>query len=195
MERPGDDAVDIAASLTTPSSFEAVFDRHFRLIHRYLARRVGTELADDLAATTFVEAFRARAGYDLDRHDARPWLYGIAANLIRTHRRHERRQLAAYARVIPEHEARDDHERVLDRIDAEAAIGRALVQLDPDDRDTLLLFVWGDLSYAQVAEALGIPVGTVRSRLHRARANVRGLLSEAAPDQSQENDTRRASHG
>jgi RNA polymerase sigma factor (sigma-70 family) len=199
MERRGGDAAAIAASLATPAHFEPIFDRHFRAIHRYLASRVGTELADDLAATTFVEAFRARSRYDLDRQDARPWLYGIAANLVRSHRRHERRQLAAYARMVPDRDALDDHERVDERIDAEAAVARALVRLQAHDRDTLLLFVWGELSYAEVAEALDVPVGTVRSRLHRARGIVRELLIEFGQYQGEavldDDHIRRARHG
>ena len=145
MRSPEDDADRIADSLDTPSSFETIFDRHFTTIHRYLARRVGSQLADDLAAATFVEAFRARARYDVSRGDALPWLYGIAANLIRSHRREERRQLEAYARVASGQMPVDDHARVEERIDAETAVAHALAGLLPDDRDTLLLFVWGAL--------------------------------------------------
>jgi RNA polymerase sigma-70 factor (ECF subfamily) len=93
------DGAAIAASLSDPTRFGALFDRHFAEINRYLARRVGLVLADELAAETFVIAFRSRQRYDAGQADARPWLYGIAANLARRHWRTERRRLRAYART------------------------------------------------------------------------------------------------
>ncbi len=98
MDREAD-AVLIGRSLEAPLVFGGVFDRHFDYVHRYLARRVGSDLADDLASETFTTAFRVRARYDTAHDDARPWLLGIATNLIRHHRRDEARRLRAYARV------------------------------------------------------------------------------------------------
>ena len=95
----GSDAQIIAASRVEPLVFAAVFDRHYDAVHRYLARRVGSDLADDLAAETFTTAFDVRRRYDTARPDARPWLFGIATNLLRHHHRGEARRLRAYARL------------------------------------------------------------------------------------------------
>jgi RNA polymerase sigma-70 factor (ECF subfamily) len=162
--------------------FGAIFERHFVAIHRYLERRVGLHLAEDLASETFVVAFRRRATYDGGQDNARPWLFGIATNLLRRHWRTERRQLTAYAKtgtdpVVAFDPALDAAE---DRAQAEAVeqpVAAALGALRPEDRDVLLLYAWADLSYREVATALGVPVGTVRSRLARARDVVRGLLA------------------
>jgi RNA polymerase sigma-70 factor (ECF subfamily) len=172
------DAEVIRSSYSDPPQFAAIFDRHFDTIYRYLRRRVGESLADDLAAETFTVAFGARAKYDPTRPDARPWLYGIAANLLRRHHRREERQLRAYARtgVDP---VGADLDAVLDRVDAAAAgpkLANALASLNARDRDTLLLYVWADLDYQAIADALVIPIGTVRSRLSRARRTIRELL-------------------
>src|ERR1700710_474694 len=86
----------IAASLTDPDRFTEIFERHFDAIYAFTARRLGRETADDVGATVFVEAFAGRVGFELDRTDARPWLYGIATNLIHRHRRTETRRLRAY---------------------------------------------------------------------------------------------------
>jgi RNA polymerase sigma-70 factor, ECF subfamily len=180
------DAELIAASLDEAERFGLVFDRHFAEIHRYLHRRVGRELADDLAAETFVAAFDRRRDYDLTRPDARPWLYGIASNLLRNQWRSERRRLLAYARAAVDESGYGDHDAALDRADAAAAgplVARALACLEDRDRDTLLLLAWGELSYDEIADALGVPLGTVRSRIHRARAQVsEALLNEAVEE-------------
>ena len=169
----------IAASVLDAASFGAIFDRHFVEIDRYLARRVGAELADDLAAETFVIAFRSRSRYDASIGDARPWLFGIAANLARRHWRTERRRLRAYARtgVDPLADEVDEVERRIDALAAGPELAGALASLSARERDVLLLFAWADLNYAEIASALEIPVGTVRSRLSRARARVRELVS------------------
>jgi RNA polymerase sigma-70 factor (ECF subfamily) len=177
------DADAIAASLTAPHAFAAVFERHFDAIHRFLRGRVGAALAEELASETFVRAFSARARYDRAFPDARPWLFAIATNLVRGQRRAEARRLAAYARLDPAeaHGAADD-EAAAGRADAAVrgpALARALEQLSETDRDTLLLVAWADLTYEETARALDVPVGTVRSRLHRARAAVRAALADA----------------
>jgi RNA polymerase sigma-70 factor (ECF subfamily) len=173
------DAQTIAASLEDAARFGLIFDRHFVAIHRYLYRRAGREIADDLAAETFAQAFDHRHGYDPAREDARPWLFGIASNLMRHHRRAERRRLVAYVRTGVDPVSEIDVDAVHDRVDAEAVgprVALALARLDARDREALLLLAWADLTYPQIAEALGIPVGTVRSRIHRARRRVRALL-------------------
>jgi RNA polymerase sigma factor (sigma-70 family) len=168
----------IASSRSGPEWFAVIFDRHFDAIHGYLQRRVGLAVAEDLAAETFLVAFRRRTSYDIGRPDARPWLFGIAANLLRHHRRAEHRRLRAFARtgIDP---LFDEVEKAQDRVDS-AALGphlaRALARLSSKDREVLLLYAWAELSYEEIAEALAVPVGTVRSRLARARRKVRELL-------------------
>ena len=93
------DARVIARSLDEPAVFAALFDRHYDSVHRYLARRVGPDIAAELASETFTTAFDVRRRYDPGRSDARPWLFGIATNLVRHHRRSEGRRLRAYARL------------------------------------------------------------------------------------------------
>lgn len=173
------DAALIAASLDTPVTFAAVFDRHYDFVHRYLGRRVGPDLADDLASETFTTAFRVRASYDHARSDARPWLLGIATNLVRHHRRAEVRRLRAYARLEIAQASGIEEDAVAARADADVAgprIARALARIPDADRDALLLLAWADLTYPEIARALEIPIGTVRSRIHRARQRLRELL-------------------
>ena len=174
------DAEIIESAANDPSRFALIFDRHFAAIHRYLVRRVDITLADDLAQETFLIAFRRRSSFDRGHVSARPWLFGIAANLLRHQRRRERRQLRAYALsgvpmpLDPGYEAADQ------RMDADALgarIALALAVLSHRDREVLLLSAWAELSYEEMAEALRVPVGTVRSRLSRARRHLRELLT------------------
>lgn len=142
---------------------------------------------------TFLVAFERRGGYDTGRADAGPWWYGIATNLLRRHHRDEARLFRALSRAGADRgEAGCHAERVAERVDAGAAsreLAAALAGLKPPDRDVLLLIAWAGLSYEEVARALEIPVGTVRSRLHRARVIVRAALGMPAPTSaSQEGD-------
>ena len=168
------DAELIESSLVDGASFAPVFDRHFRAIHRFLRGRVGPELADDLASETFMTAYRRRAAYDLERSDAAPWLYGIAVNLLRQHRRSEERRLKAYARAAVSDSPTDSVDGPLD-----GALAAALVALGDVDRNLILLYAWAGLSYEQLAEALSLPLGTVRSRLSRTRSRLRAELEPA----------------
>jgi RNA polymerase sigma-70 factor (ECF subfamily) len=154
--------------------FGRLFDVYARPLHRYLTRRVGADNAHDLVSETFLVALNQRHSYDPHRGAVRSWLYGIATNLLRRHVRQELRFLQATARSVghtPESEA--SHEtRVADRLDAATMAARlagALTSLSEGDRDVLLLTSWAGLDSTEVAEALNIPVGTVRSRLHRVR--------------------------
>jgi RNA polymerase sigma-70 factor, ECF subfamily len=175
---PSDSAL-IEASLRDPARFAAVFDRHSDEIYRYAAGRLGPDAADDVTAETFLTAFRKRGTYDLGRSDARPWLYGIATNWIREHRRIERRHYEGLTRLpVPRHAEAFD-EAVADRVTALQMVPRlagALAALSRDERDLLLLVAWTDLSYGEVAQALGVAPGTVASRLHRVRAKMRKRL-------------------
>ena len=163
----------VRRSLDDPAAFGELFDRHAVAIHRYVARRTDAGVADDVVSTTFLVAFERRGGYQLDRETAAPWLFGIATNLVRRHRRAEVRMLRALQRAAE----RDEHAGATDRVDDRLDAGRALAELASSlrtlpsaQRDVLLLHAWADLSYQQIAEALEVPVGTVRSRLSRARA-------------------------
>ncbi len=178
------DAELIRRSLRSAEDFAALFDRHGDEIHRYVARRIGPEHAEDVVADTFLVAFRKRAAYDTGRDDARPWLYGIATHAIRDHLRGERRRAGLLARVLPSRAQEPFDERSLARV-AAAGLGprlaAALRRLSPAERDLLLLIAWADLSYEEAAAALGLPVGTVRSRLHRARRKARRELGDTDP--------------
>lgn len=174
-----DDAAIVQASLRDPDQFAAIFDRHAPYVHRYLARRLGQEAADDLVAETFLVAFGKRKRYDQSRADARPWLYGIATNLVSQHRRDEARQLRLRNAIGPDPDVASHAERVVAQVAAQAMgqlLGTALAELSAGDRDVLLLIAWEGLTYEQVGAALDIPVGTVRSRLNRARKLVRDVL-------------------
>jgi len=157
-----------------PEKFAPIFRRHFDVIFRYLAKRVDPTTAEDLAAETFVQAFAHRSRFDPSRESALPWLYGIATNLLRHHRRRERVRLTALTRTgIRLREPTIDSERAEELTAVIVSVLNAMETLEPSDRDVLVLHAWEDLSYSQVAEALEIPIGTVRSRLHRARALIR----------------------
>jgi RNA polymerase sigma factor (sigma-70 family) len=168
-------------SIAYPACFAELFDRHHSELYRYLRRRAGPSLAADIAAETFLTAFARRDRYRPDKQSVRPWLYGIAHNLLRNHSRSERRQWLAYARHggLPDvdQSAADAFGSADSRADAAAAaarIGPVLAGLPTGDRDVLLLYAWADMSYADIASTLQIPVGTVRSRLNRARRQLRG---------------------
>ncbi|MFI1422919.1 RNA polymerase sigma factor [Streptomyces sp. NPDC020731] len=179
----GGDAELIAASLEEPERFAALFDRHAPAIHQYVARRLGRDAADDVTAETFLTAFRIRARFDPARADARPWLYGIAAKQIGRHRREEARALKLLARTGHDPVADSWTDSADDRLAAEAAarpLAGALAHLSAGDRHVLLLFAWADLGYQEIAEALDIPVGTVRSRLNRARRKLRTATGAAS---------------
>jgi len=182
------DAEVIQRSRQDPAAFSTLFDRHAPALHRYVTRRLGDSLADDIVAETFLAAFRQRDRYDLSCTDARPWLYGIAANLIGKHRRTEVRSYRAMARTGVDDVAESYADRVDARVSASAAqrdLARALAGLSPDERDVLLMIAWADFGYEEVAQALGIPVGTVRSRLHRARKPLRNRLRRCGADRDE----------
>ena len=163
----------IAASLTDAAAFAAVFDRHWQAIHRWCVSRAGPA-GEDLAAETFRVAFDERARFDPRYDDARPWLYGIATNVLRHFFRS-----AARRGEPPISRDFDFTEDALGRVEARALgpeLAAALRSVASIDRDALLLHVWADLTYPEIARATGIPVGTVRSRIHRARTRLRAHL-------------------
>ncbi|MEU4168395.1 sigma-70 family RNA polymerase sigma factor [Streptomyces sp. NPDC026665] len=178
--RTEDDAEIVAQSLEQSELFALLYDRYAPDIHRYAARRLGDAAADDITADTFLVAFRIRSRYDRTRTNARPWLYGIAGNLIGKQRRAEVRALRALARTGRDPLAGSGGafwiEDADSRIAAQGPLAGALAALSAPDRHVLLLIAWAELTYQEVAEALDIPVGTVRSRLNRARRKVRTAL-------------------
>ncbi|MGI5199013.1 RNA polymerase sigma factor [Streptomyces sp. CA-288835] len=171
-----DDAEVVAQSLEHPELFARLYDQYAPDIHRYVTRRLGDGPADDITADTFLTAFRIRARYDLTRPNARPWLYGIAGNLIGKQRRAEVRALKALARTGHDPVAASWVEDTDRRVAAQGPLAGALASLSAGDRHVLLLVAWAELTYVEVSEALDIPVGTVRSRLNRARRKVRSAL-------------------
>jgi RNA polymerase sigma factor (sigma-70 family) len=179
-----DDAAVIQLSRHEPEHFTELFRRHAPRIQRYVVRRLGQDAADDIVAETFLLAFRQRDSYDQTRGDAQPWLYGIATNLIGRHRRAEIRLYRALARTGADPVVEPFTDRVDDRVSASTASRRlavGLARLSEELRDALLLVAWGDLSYQEAATALGVPVGTVRSRVSRARSTLRRALGDTNP--------------
>lgn len=170
------DAALIVRSRTDPEQFGEIYDRHVADVHRYISRRVGSALADDLAAETFLEAFRVRHRYDSTAQCALPWLYGIATNLLRRHWRKERTQYRAWERAGADPTTADSHDEAVAAKVTAAALAGALAQLTVRERDVLLLVVWGELTYTETSTALGVPIGTVRSRLNRARTRLRKAM-------------------
>jgi RNA polymerase sigma-70 factor (ECF subfamily) len=171
------DAAIIVASRKDPARFAEIFDRHWPTIHRYCVGRAGAA-GEDIASETFRVALDSCRRFDRTREDATPWLFGIATNLLRRSLRTESRQARALQRLKPR-EGADLSDDTLDRLEAEALgaqVAEALRGLSAVYRDTLLLHVWGELTYEQIAEAMFVSVGTVRSRIHRARAAVRSTL-------------------
>ena len=183
------DASLIERSRDDPEVFALLYDRYAAHVYRYVCRRLGVQAAEDVVADTFLAAFGRRQRYDLSRPDARPWLFGIATKEIARRRRAEQTHLRAVDRipVDPGHAA--TAEQVAADVSTRAARGAlavALSLLSTGDRDVLLLVAWSDLTYEEVAQALGIPVGTVRSRLNRARRKVRESLGTNPIDISEE---------
>jgi len=170
MESVLSDVDCLARSVSEPNAFGPIFDRHFRAVHTYLHRRAGRDLADELTAETFALAFERRASCH-GTGSALPWLYGIATNLLRRRWRAERRQLRAYGRSGVDRWAvyDDDAAARVDGSSVGARLACALAAMRPRERDALLLYALADLSYEEIASALDVPVGTVRTWLHRAR--------------------------
>lgn len=172
------DAEVIGRSLDQPEAFGLIYDRHALTVLRFLGRRVGAEVAEGLVGELFRIVFERRKTFDASRVSALPWLYGIGSNLLLKHRRAEARRLRASARMAAAGEAADRRASAV-ALDARLLFPRvadAIEALPDGERDALLLFAWEDLSYQSVAEALELPIGTVRSRLNRARAQLRELL-------------------
>ncbi len=180
MEEPTDAEV-IARSLGDPAAFAGIYERYATTIYRYALRRVGPTEAEALMAETFRIAFEQRATFDSARPLARPWLYGIATNLVARHYRTESRHRRAMARLdVGDAATADGSDRVIDAVVAARLLPdvvEAINGLPEAERDALLLHVWEGLPYDEVATAVGVPIGTVRSRINRARTKLRELTT------------------
>ncbi|WP_141578551.1 RNA polymerase sigma factor [Actinomadura sp. WMMA1423] len=181
----GDDPAEIIrSSRHEPERFGLLFDLYAEEIHRYVSHRLGADLAEDVVAETFLAAFRHRSRYDAGRAPVRGWLFGIATKLIGKHRRAEIRELRALARIDARCAGEGHEDRVAEKVSAAAlhpSLSKVISTLPRRDRDVLLLVALAGLSHAEVAAALGIPFGTVGSRLNRVRKKLRAALGEVGP--------------
>ena len=165
------DADLFARSLTDPHAFEDLVTSLGPRVHGYLARRA-PQHADDLLSEVWLAAFQGRHRYDAARAEVAAWVFGIARNVLLAHLRHRRR--VGTGGTLAESQV-DDWEAVDRRLDAAGhapALRRALAALPPEEREVLLLVAWEQLTPSEAAAALGIPAGTARSRLHRARTRI-----------------------
>jgi RNA polymerase sigma-70 factor (ECF subfamily) len=185
------------SSLDDPAAFSVVFDRYYARIFSYLAARVGPSDAEDVASEVFVAAFRQRDTFRPEVASAGPWLYGIAANLARRHHRSRARRRRAYLRAPTDAVVWFDPDPAI-HVDAMRRIEvlrSELKRLRAEEIEVLLLYALADLSCAEIAEALGIPVGTVRSRLARTRERLRNLLPDDGQQEGDGGEKQGGGHG
>lgn len=178
------DTLVVEGSLTDPGMFALLYDRYEASLYRYAYRRAGPGMAEDLVADTFLVAFSRRRNFNPGFGDARAWLFGILTKEISHHHRRESARLRAVARSCLTETTCDSADQALTNADARAAraaLASALAELSRGDRDVLLLIAWSGLSYAETAQAMDIAIGTVRSRLNRARRKVRAALGGEDP--------------
>lgn len=166
------------------AGFDRMVEDHAAAVYRYLARRIGPEAAEDVAAEVFAAAFSGAHTYDAARGTPIAWLMGIATNALARHWRTEQRQLHAVERlgVDPLRATQSPSpEAQVAESDETRIVAGVLATLPEADREALMLYAWADLPYAEVAAALDVPVGTVRSRIARARERLRDGLRDAVP--------------
>lgn len=167
------------------TALATLFDRHADAIYNYCFRRTASwHSAEDATATVFLEAWRGREKVTVHDGSALPWLYGIANNVCRNATRSSRRGLRALGRVAPDLASPDHADHVASQVDSErrmAAVLAAISRLPRHEQDVLALVAWTGLTYDETAAALGVPAGTVRSRLSRARNRLTQTLGDAAP--------------
>ena len=192
------DSEIIQRSLGQPRAFAELFDRHAGALGGYAARRLGPDAGQDILSETFLVAFARRASFDSTWESALPWLYGIASRLIRKHRATEAKYFRSSVELSgrEEHVSHGDLDATIARLDAELStreLAPSIAALPAKERETLLLYAWGDLTYEEIAAALGVPVGTVRSRMNRVRTKLnpaRATTSERAKTKEGEVDGR-----
>jgi RNA polymerase sigma factor (sigma-70 family) len=169
------DAAIVGRSMSgDANAFGELFWRHNGAVHGFLARRAGRDVADDLVADVWLRAFRGRANFDSHYPDARPWLYGIARNVLSAHWR----ELSKPPPLLPDviNDPWPTFEDLIDVSEARTTLLDALNKLSVEERETLLLVAWERLSTATIARMLSVPASTVRNRLHRARVILRADL-------------------
>ncbi|MGW3243114.1 RNA polymerase sigma factor [Streptomyces sp. NPDC001070] len=172
-----------------PSAFAELYDSYARAVYNHAFRLTADwSAAEDVMAETFMEVWRLRDRVDPEGGSLRPWVLGVATNVARAHYRSNRRYQAAAIAAAEAETALPDHaDEVAGRLDDRrriAAALRALAALRRPEREVLTLCLWEGLEYTAAAEALGIAVGTVRSRLSRARAKLRKLTEAELADRS-----------
>jgi RNA polymerase sigma factor (sigma-70 family) len=178
MDDPAD-GVLLEAAKTDRAAFGALFDRHAPAIYRFAAHRVGRGLAEDVLAETFTRAFAARHRAYTTEGSLRAWLYAIASNLIADELRRRERSSAAHERLRSLTTAQFAPDA---GVATDPELLAALEVLRQEEREALLLLAWGELSYAEIAVVTGVAIGTVRSRLNRARSQLRAVLDASASE-------------
>jgi RNA polymerase sigma factor (sigma-70 family) len=175
---PTSDDVVLARARVDGSAFVAVFERHAAPIYRFAAHRLGAVAAEDVLAETFARAFASRHGAYTTEGSLRAWLHAIARNLIADELRRRSRSARAHARMQP----RSVEQEPEVGIATDPVLLSAVDGLREEEREALLLLAWGELSYAEIAVVTGVAIGTVRSRLSRARRKVRAVLDASASE-------------
>ena len=178
MDGPADDVL-LEAAKTDRAAFGVLFDRHAPAIYRFALHRVGRGLAEDVLAETFTRAFAARHRAYTTEGSLRAWLYAIASNLIADELRRRERSSAAHERLRSLTTAQFAPDA---GVDSDPELLAALEVLREEEREALLLLAWGELSYAEIAVVTGVAIGTVRSRLNRARSHLRAVLDAKASE-------------
>ncbi len=174
MAHADDDIRALQRSLADPAAFQPIFDRHHGAVRRYLRARIGEPaLAEDLAAETFARAFAARRRFRDEGHGVKAWLFTIATNLLRDELRARGRRGKLLERLPG-----SAPDAAAPSLPADPELAAALTALRREELEVLLLHAWADLSYEEIAIATGVPIGTVRSRLSRARAQLRNALPD-----------------
>lgn len=170
------DADVISASLLNPDLFREIFRRHHDAVFGFLARRVGRDLAADLASEVFLRAFKLRGRYDASRRSCRPWLYGFAVNLVGDRLRRARLEYRQHLIWDPPDDPVSASDHRLAAWELRHQLDGALASLRRIDREVILLHSLEQLTYQEIGETLRIPIGTVKSRLARARRQMRDLI-------------------
>jgi RNA polymerase sigma factor (sigma-70 family) len=173
------DAEVISRSQEDPTAFREIFVQYHSSVLGYARRRVGWEVGEEVAAQTFLEAFTHRSRFDMRFDSAKPWLMAIATNLIRHHLRDEHTHIAALLKIpkdVPPEPV--DDPAALDAERMGPALAQALLSLNDQDRETFLLVALAELTYRETASALDVPIGTIRSRISRAKAALREHLGQ-----------------
>ena len=171
----------MAASISDPEAFFELFERHFGSVHRFVYRQLAHERADDASAEVFLRALKSVGNFSTEHESALPWLLGIATNVVR---RELRQRYVERAESLESMATADDpaQERRLDAVGRLAEVEEVLKSMPAEEREPLLMYAWLDVSYEQISLALGVPTGTVRSRISRARRRLRDELGLQEPE-------------